>query len=338
MLCCGGDTQTSVDSSDERWLDCVEETSNNSQWMTNLPKELTMLPITRLAIPGSHDSGAYYLDPKSPICPDESSVIKWAGKYGWGKKIIIRWSITQKSTITQQLNAGIRYFDMRIGYLDDRKDFFFVHGCYGYPISNLLEEMQHFLKSHPKEVLIVDFNHFYSFSDAIHDEFSALVLKYFKSLLYPCDKATSLEVSLNDMWESEKQIIARYTSSYVCDKECQFWSEKFIDTPWFNTDDIDKLITCLDGRFDTLTKGVLNIYQAILTPQTSTIIFHVTSSLEKHLAVPGNARVKTWLESVYNQKKMGVNIVICDFELLCGMVPYVLKLNDLLLTKVKGEK
>ena len=198
--------------------------------------------------------------------------------------------------------------------------------------------MQNFLKSHPKEVLIVDFNHFYSFTDAIHDEFRALVLKYFKSLLYPCDKATSIEISLNDMWEAEKQVIARYTCSFVCDKESLFWPDKFIDTPWFNTDSVDKLITCLEGRFNTLTNGVLNIYQAILTPQTSTIIFHVTSSLEKHLAVPGNARIKTWLESVYDQKKTGVNIVICDFERLCDMVPCVLKLNDLLLTKVKVEK
>ena len=57
---------------------------------------------------------------------------------------------------------------MRVGYLADRKDFFFVHGCYGYAIVDLLKEMKVFLDNNPKEVLIVDFNHFYSFTDEIH--------------------------------------------------------------------------------------------------------------------------------------------------------------------------
>lgn len=38
-----------------------------SQWMTNLPEPLTKIPLNKLAIPGSHDSGAYYLDPNTPV-------------------------------------------------------------------------------------------------------------------------------------------------------------------------------------------------------------------------------------------------------------------------------
>ena len=40
-----------------------------SDWMSNLPVELQKKPINELAIPGSHDSGAYWLDPDTPISP-----------------------------------------------------------------------------------------------------------------------------------------------------------------------------------------------------------------------------------------------------------------------------
>ena len=61
MACCCCTSQTVENE--------IEETEDNSQWMTNLPVTLTTKPLNQLAIPGSHDSGAYYLDPKSPVCP-----------------------------------------------------------------------------------------------------------------------------------------------------------------------------------------------------------------------------------------------------------------------------
>lgn len=40
-----------------------------SDWMSSLSIELQKKPINELTIPGSHDSGAYWLDPSTPICP-----------------------------------------------------------------------------------------------------------------------------------------------------------------------------------------------------------------------------------------------------------------------------
>ena len=271
---------------------------------------------------------------------DESKIIKWAAKFGWGKDIIIRWSLTQKSTITEQLTAGIRYFDMRVGYLADRKDFFFVHGCYGYAIVDLLKEMKVFLDNNPKEVLIVDFNHFYSFTDEIHKVFTSLILQQFNELLYPCDgkQASVDKLSLKNFWDSKKQVFARYCDDTVCAKHNLFWPSKYIDSPWFDTDSISKLLPDLNDRFDTLQDGVFNVFQAILTPQTSTILLHITSSLEKELAEPGNIKIKTWLGDVFERKQKGMNILICDFERSSGMIPSILKLNDLLVNMEKYEK
>lgn len=44
----------------------------NSRWMSNLPSHLTKISLNRLAIPGSHNSGAYSLNPTTPMSPGKT--------------------------------------------------------------------------------------------------------------------------------------------------------------------------------------------------------------------------------------------------------------------------
>ena len=55
-----------VNYNDDEMQRCVSDTAT---WMTNLPESVTSLPIRSLAIPGSHDSGAYQLDLTRPVAP-----------------------------------------------------------------------------------------------------------------------------------------------------------------------------------------------------------------------------------------------------------------------------
>ena len=49
-----------------------------STWMSELPSQIAnKIPFNQLAIPGSHDAGASYLDPKSPICPGKTCFIHY---------------------------------------------------------------------------------------------------------------------------------------------------------------------------------------------------------------------------------------------------------------------
>jgi len=243
----------------------------------------------------------------------------------------MRWSLTQKATITEQLKAGVRYFDMRPGYLSEPDDFFFTHGIYGDKIAKMLEEMKSFLEANPKEVLIVDFNHFYSFTDSLHERFvNDVVLKNFKDKTFNHGSSYEINMSLKDFWDKEKQVIIRYCNTKSTNENKELWPSQIIDSPWFNTDSITKLIPDLDSRLDTLKNDTINVFQAILTPQNATIAFHFTSSLQKYLAVPGNVHIKGWLETVLSQRKKGVNVVICDFELLSQLVPSILNLNNLM--------
>ncbi|XP_066926141.1 PI-PLC X domain-containing protein 3-like [Clytia hemisphaerica] len=323
MGCC-----CSTVSSLDNQFESVETVGNSrARWMTNLDASFTTKPITKLAIPGSHDCGAYFLDASGPVCPDESGIIQAADCSTCTKQIIVRWSRTQGATIIQQLNAGVRYLDMRIGYRADVDDFFFVHALYGFKISKMFEEIQTFLNDNPKEVIILDFQQFHTFTAETHQKFIVMIETYFPNMLYPCNGATEVNMSLNDFWQNQKQIFARYAAGSVTDQNPQFWSNKFINTPWYNTADIDVLLTRLDEFFDLYVSGSLNIHQALLSPQTCTIVCKSCSSLEKDLAIPGNSHIRQWIK-YKKQENKEVNVFICDFMVQSAIIPEVLKFNE----------
>lgn len=313
-----------------------EQTIDLSNWMTNLHDDLTHVPVNQLAIPGSHDSGAFWLDPHSPVCPDEPSTIRNLVKVfgSCAKHIVIKWSTTQKLIISEQLEHGIRYFDMRNGYLSSEDDVFFVHGVYGHKIDDLLRAIQVFLRTHPKEVVVVDFNHFYSMTDSIHSRLAKSISSIFDGMIFPAN-SNGIRFTLNDMREVGKQVVIVYDNSTVCQKYTKFWPSTAIFSPWPNTSSVTKLIDSLHKRFDSLRADSFNIFQAILTPQTITIAAHVFSSLEKCLAKKCDKAVAEWLANVYTSKQLGVNIVICDFISLDICSLDIIKLNDLLINDKK---
>ena len=72
--------------------------------MTLLPNELKKLQIIYLAIPGSHDSMSY--DLKNEVAPDADPIVQRIYKYV--PCIVRKWAQTQKYSITEQLQNGIR--------------------------------------------------------------------------------------------------------------------------------------------------------------------------------------------------------------------------------------
>ncbi|KIH49724.1 hypothetical protein ANCDUO_20200 [Ancylostoma duodenale] len=87
--------------------------SSLAKWMELLPPELTRRPICSLKIPGSHDSGATQtLNPKLPVANDESASIHRLGKAPCVRRGIKRWAVTQRYSIREQLDNGVRYLDL----------------------------------------------------------------------------------------------------------------------------------------------------------------------------------------------------------------------------------
>jgi 1-phosphatidylinositol phosphodiesterase len=94
-------------------------------WMSHLPSST---PMSALTIPGTHDSAAY--------------------TYSWP------FIATQTLDITAQLNAGIRYFDLRCGLRADVLEMVHGQALLGLRLEQVLADMYAFLSAHPSEALI----------------------------------------------------------------------------------------------------------------------------------------------------------------------------------------
>lgn len=127
-------------------------------WMTNVFNQVPGFPnraLSEITIPGTHDAGCY--------------VERWYNAQ----------SKTQLLTIGEQLNAGIRYFDIRPWFTNNQ--FWTYHGP-AYTggrldgANGILSDVANFMNARApadRELVILNISHFHSFNNAAH---AALIL------------------------------------------------------------------------------------------------------------------------------------------------------------------
>lgn len=95
---------------------------------------------------------------------------------------------------------------MRLSTRDGIKGFFFVHGLYGDKVNGAFEEIVTYLKAHETEIVILDMQHFYQFTQDDHNEYIRLLMDVFSDMI--CPAAEKLEIiSLNWMREHGYQVV-----------------------------------------------------------------------------------------------------------------------------------
>ena len=248
------------------------------------------------------------------------------------KNVVVRYCLTQKLCITDQMKHGVRYLDMRAAYLAPADNFLFIHGVYGHPILDMLKDIQQFLTVNSHEIVILDFNYFYDFTAELHQRFCESIKSIFDGMIYTREHQQEMTSSLQDFWSSKTQILIRYKDD-ISEQFKEFWPSQIISSPWCNTDSISTLLEKLNEHFKTIEKGKINVFQAILTPTTKTIVCHLCSSLRDTLVVKGNVAIKKWLNDVYIKQTQGINVVICDFICEDSIPSLIINLNRKFLKK-----
>eukprot|EP00061_Rhincodon_typus_P005810 g25776.t1 len=120
------------------------------------------------------------------------------------KKMMKRWSVTQSLTFREQLEAGIRYFDLRVSTKPgDSQELYFIHGLFGSKVHDGLIEIDNFLTAHPKEVVFLDFNHYYEMEGSNHEYLIQMLRNTFGSKL--CRANLVEEITLQYLWEHKYQ-------------------------------------------------------------------------------------------------------------------------------------
>ncbi|KFO57627.1 PI-PLC X domain-containing protein 2, partial [Corvus brachyrhynchos] len=281
---------------------------------------------------GSHDSFSYWVDEKSPVGPDQATVIKRLARISLVRKIMKKWSVTQNLTFKEQLEGGIRYFDLRVSSKPGEigQEIYFIHGLFGIKVWDGLKEMNGFLEQHPKEVIFLDFNHFYAMEDSHHHFLINRIHSAFESKLccVECVEYVTLLRMLN-VFQTQNVLIFYHHPLY---QEYPFlWPGNKMPAPWANTTNVHKLLQFLETTLGERSRyGAFHVSQAILTPRVKTIARHLIRGLKNTLVHRNLPMILNWVKA---QKPgvMGVNIITSDFVELVDFAATVIALNDLLL-------
>lgn len=129
---------------------------STSRWMRDLREKINNKTLAQIAMPGSHDAGMSH-----------THGCTYGGSSDNTK--------TQKLNIKKQLEAGVRYFDLRpvfrspvIGSLKFTCGHFSevpligYQGCLGEELDSITDGVQKFLYENPHELIILDFSHYLS--------------------------------------------------------------------------------------------------------------------------------------------------------------------------------
>lgn len=152
----GGGTSVVVNRNAIGAWETFQRVALSTAWMEAAYDQIKDKTLAQLCLPGTHDSGTYQLFDE--LAPDAEDVIKelWnkarlGGATGVGD-YIKSMAVTQTKSVYDQLQAGIRYIDLRVCYINGQ--FYTCHSLRGNPLSTLMQDVKRFLDENPKEVVV----------------------------------------------------------------------------------------------------------------------------------------------------------------------------------------
>lgn len=316
-------------------------------WMASLAPTLASKPFCNVAMPGTHDSGTYQWNkelgasPDSDLCMSIQNALDGGGKgiLGLGVGSMIndrvleivfdRMCKTQDLNITDQLNAGIRYLDLRVAWNEEVSGFYTCHGVYCVELKVILDQIVAFLAQHKKEIVLLDFNHFYKLQPEHHKALAALITE-------KCGDKLGIQGQLEpnstmkEYWDKGVQVVAVYH-----DDETQrasngkLWSRGVLQSPWPNKNQTKDLKESLQGHIKGRNMSKFFVLQGILTPDGELMKQEIMESKGKtsikSIARRVSGKVVDWVDDEWSRETH--NIVIVDFFQDCSVVPAIIHLN-----------
>lgn len=140
---------------------CARNSSN--QWMKCLVRahpSFAHVPLSEIALPGAENAGTFNLDPQA-FDNQMGSACTTIDALDTVKPVTVqRFSATQEQSITRQLEGGVRWIDLSVGYNgggNPTAGWRVTQNLYSsWPLSEYLDEVANWASSHPSEPVVVD--------------------------------------------------------------------------------------------------------------------------------------------------------------------------------------
>ncbi|KAF8315862.1 PLC-like phosphodiesterase [Clavulina sp. PMI_390] len=294
-------------------------------WMGALAHVIGSKKLREVAIPGTHDSGTYAITSGSEVGRDSPDWMRAIDKLGLPgevlRAVMANWAVSQPVNFVEQLESGIRYLDLRV----QSNPLAFVHGLVSAPVQELVEQLRDYLNTagNEKEVVLLDFNHFYGMSASDHEELVGMLRSYLGDKLVPA--STSWDVTMNELWSTSHRVIVFYDDSHSVNKNDFLWSQGAISSPWPNVQSADDLKARLDRELPNTDRGFF-VLQGVVTPDGDMIAAGIGKEVlswfwpftkkgpESLQAVASmvTPQLIGWLFNWQSQRP-NMNVVICDW-------------------------
>ncbi|NXW01118.1 PLCX1 protein, partial [Fregetta grallaria] len=291
---------------------------------------------------GSHDTMTYCLDENSAVSGNESKVVRFLNKCMpcIVQPIIMKWSTTQVLTVTEQLEAGVRYLDFRIAHKanDPSTNLYFVHMVYTtVTVQDILWEVLRWLETHPQEVVILACRNFDGLTKKLHCLLIACIKEIFQCKLCPRNVSMRCIFSpfvrmIYDLIFDSKFLEIFYFHSNL---HPTVWRRELNLTVmsvelWNNSRDTTFLLSSEEYLMCHLLIFVSEKFFVAginLTENLRYILIHPFGSLKK-MTLRSLPCLKIWIKRQYpGPKKECINIVAGDFIGSDDFVKDVIELN-----------
>lgn len=295
-------------------------TMNRNSWMESMGKMIEHMQVKEMLIPGTHDSASYGIDPLSSFSPEED-LPDWLKKLRtWGGPnlyigvgtVAALWSKAQGYNIYSQLMGGIRYFDLRLSNRNGK--IWTSHSLYSVPVDKVLDDVKKFITSNPREIIILDFNHFYQFDQEIHDQMAKLLFERFGNKM--AEPSLECSVTVGRLWQDNKQLLTFYSNKTTCEKYPKFlWEDKYLYSPYYGETNMKDIIADLDKYLGEMKGDTFSYLHGQLTPDFDMIKdgltpFNGKPSSLMSLAEETNPKFIEWIKKQTNPK---LNIIASDW-------------------------
>ncbi|KAM3592753.1 uncharacterized protein V6R79_024490 [Siganus canaliculatus] len=307
----------------------TREDSNYCDWMSELPPELHNIPLYKLVIPGSHDSMSYDLDVNSSIV--EPDRLKRFSRIYCARKIMCKWATTQEESIVGQLDAGVRYLDLRIARKPNDSNptrLYFYHGLYTRTdVETVLRAINDWAEKHPKEILILALSHFKGFDKTIKERLHNHLINFIKTLFGAKLCNGRVFPSLKSCWDQGRNVIVSY--DYPTSQHPEIWSRIL----YFYGNSMDTRKVQAKLCQDLETKRPPNWFFVcglnLTLPENAKILLYILRICDNFPNVVQRSlpRLLQWMKE--QAVKTPMNIIASDLVTRDHFVPTVVQLNIL---------
>lgn len=252
-------------------------------WMWKFHSQLAHKTLAQLVIPGTHDSLTYALNPKTLCAADADARAVDLNSYG------LNFSQAQLLDFNQQLNQGIRYFDIRLCF-QSATDYITHSFISNQTFDTNLQQLATFLTEQPQEIVILDLQHVFGYNQERLADLLDKIKLIFGQKLIGFDRFNP-NSSLSSIWQSNPDgsspnLILILPDSVEANNllvkpQYRFaWPRSSISSPWPNAQNLTDLLAKNTQYLINRSKNTLFVNQLQLTPDSNYILKHLGYSLE----------------------------------------------------------